>query len=70
MSRNWMVCLCPVLWGVLIIGGGGCATTFNDSAPAKDGYVYVAGSYNNVPTVWLCPSEAGKGECKQITVKD
>ena len=52
-------------------GLAGCATTFNDSAPAADGSLFVVGSkaypfVGPIGSAWRCPAEPGRGECRQI----
>jgi hypothetical protein len=46
---------------------GGCAVTFNDSAPATPGSRYVVGSKANEPVVFLCPEKPG-AECELVDV--
>jgi hypothetical protein len=48
----------------------GCATTFQDVAPAGDGSLYVVGSSENMPAVWRCPPSPGRGRCERVTVKE
>jgi hypothetical protein len=50
------------------LGGMGCATSLNDSAPAANGQILAVGSHNNVAAAWLCP--ATPGPCKAIDVKE
>jgi hypothetical protein len=48
----------------------GCNTVMHGTAPAKDGFLYAVGAKNNQPTVWLCPTSPGKGECQAVTVTE
>ena len=48
----------------------GCATSFHDSAPAQEGFIYVVGSSENTAAVWLCPSGPGRGDCERIDVNE
>ncbi len=53
---------------------GGCATSFQDTAPADDGRIYVVGAkqvpfVGMQPTVWRCPAKS-PGECEEMTVYD
>ena len=61
-SIGAMLCLLAV--------GTGCNVVVHGTAPAREGYIYAVGSRNNQPTVWLCPSAPGKGECQQVTVDE
>ena len=54
-------------------GLSGCATWFLGSAPAADGSIYVVGGRQvfggtSIPTIWLCPSKPGDGECRRVNV--
>ena len=51
------------------MGGLGCSTTIQGSAPAKEGFVYAVGSENNIPQAWLCPVSQ-KGACQKITITE
>jgi hypothetical protein len=54
---------------VLLLGlAAGCNTVMHGSAPAREGYIYVVGSRQNRPTVWLCPNAPKKGECQVVEV--
>jgi predicted transglutaminase-like cysteine proteinase len=61
-------------WGVsggLLLAAGilsGCATAFHDTAPAKDGTIYVVGERNGEATVWKCPA-TGSGDCEEVSVE-
>lgn len=56
-----------------LVAGGlsiGCNTVMQGSAPAREGYIYVVGSKQNRPVVWLCPSAPKKGECQIVSVTE
>ncbi len=61
---------------VALLASTGCATIANSSAPGKDpSTVYVAGQkapFFGSPhgQVWLCPSSASKGDCKEVEVEE
>lgn len=60
-----------VIAAVLLLGlltTAGCNTVMHGSAPAREGYIYVVGSRQNRPTVWLCPNAPKKGECQIVEV--
>ncbi len=46
----------------------GCSTTFNAVAPGPNGTVFVAGSSQNQPAVWVCPAGTA-GECRRVEVE-
>ncbi|MFO0736954.1 MAG: hypothetical protein U0270_13795 [Labilithrix sp.] len=58
-----------MIFGVAMAG---CSTTMHGTAPAKEGFVYAAGSkvqpfIGEQPEVWLC-SVPKKGPCQLIQV--
>jgi hypothetical protein len=46
---------------------GGCTTTLQGTAPAREGYVYAVGSKNNQPAAWVCPVPKS-GPCQPIKI--
>ena len=59
---------CLLLIGTMFLMG--CSTTINDSAPSpQPGMVFVVGSKQGRPQVWLCPDRPGKGECQEVDVE-
>jgi hypothetical protein len=62
------------LLGALAFGATACSTAAYGSAPAKDGSVFVVGTKAGFPApypaMWVCPSQPGKGECKEIEVEE
>jgi hypothetical protein len=57
------------MFGLAAVGAG-CNTHMTGTAPAKEGYIYAVGARNSRPTVWLCPSAPGKGECQAVAVEE
>ena len=54
---------------LLALASTGCVTTAFGSAPSpREGWVYVVGSRNADPVVWLCPSD-GSRECEEVQVE-
>lgn len=63
MTRTILVSLALVSVAVL----GGCSTTLQGTAPAREGFVYAVGSRNNKPAAWVCPVPKS-GECHEIQI--
>ncbi|WP_437635276.1 hypothetical protein [Sorangium sp. So ce854] len=62
-----LLCVLPVI--------GGCSTLASSSAPAAPGYMYVTGYkvypfIGAKPEIWMCPDQAGKGECTLVEVTE
>ncbi|MBL9023804.1 MAG: hypothetical protein JNL21_16540 [Myxococcales bacterium] len=54
---------------LLALSSTGCVTTAWSSTPSpREGWVYVAGSRNADPVVWLCPADGSK-ECEVVKVE-
>ena len=58
-----------------VLSMAGCATSFNGSAPAPDGSLYVVGSrqiplpiIGPEPAIWSCPTKPGYGTCTRMQV--
>lgn len=54
------------LSALLVAGLSGCANTFMDSAPSKDGGRYVSGAYDGKAAIFYCP--ANSTDCDAVDV--
>lgn len=53
---------------LVLSSSAACSTTFNAVAPGPNGTVFVAGSEQNQPAVWVCPAN-NPGACRRVEVE-
>ena len=52
-----------------VVGLGGCATQYMDSASTDHGGRFVVGAWDNKRAVFHCPDKPGVGDCERIDVE-
>ncbi len=57
-----------LILGLAVLSFSGCATIYNDSAPASEGGRYVVGSYDMKKSVFYCPANSSQDDCEKIDV--
>ncbi len=59
-----------ILSAVALLGASGCVTTaFGSADSPRAGWIYVVGSSNADPMLWLCPAK-GDAECELVEIAE